>query len=100
MKKDYEKVDFALDKQKQTLLSLKQSVINEKNATESEDYKAALQKIIEDLEQEEQDLRNARELQQSGFENLDQKTNQLYTSLSNIMKTMHETQKAALQNLK
>jgi uncharacterized protein (DUF849 family) len=61
---------------------------------------ATMNQAVKDSAALQKELRKKRRMSDTAFQNYDQKTNQLYDMLSRITKTMHETQKSIIQNMR
>jgi len=66
---------------------------------DAESFSGSLNTMIKQVEKQQEDLRNKRQMTQTTFQNFDQKTNQLYNTLSNVVKSMNETRKSILKKM-
>jgi len=67
---------------------------------EPESAVSAIAKEIKGVEAAMESLRNKRQEHQTSFENVDQKANQLFNTLSTVMKTMKEMQSGISRNIR
>ncbi|MEX2450042.1 MAG: hypothetical protein WD407_04235 [Rhodospirillales bacterium] len=61
---------------------------------------ATMDQAVKDSTVLREELRKKRQMSSTAFQEYDQKTNQLYNMLSQITKTMHETRKNIIQNMR
>ena len=60
---------------------------------------ADLSDQIKEIEQMMEEVRNTRQLENTAFQNFDQKANQLYQILSTLLKNIKEMQSAIVRNM-
>lgn len=61
--------------------------------------RSGLNDTIKGVEAQQETVRNQRQMTSTAFQNFDQKSNQLYSLLSSVLKTMREARSGAIRNM-